>query len=443
MMEQNISSMKPNIIDLIRDMKNDRSKMERYVRNIKNFNKEWESRGYGSSNQGEGKYLWGQKISIKPELKIADAFNDLEYPPVHNYFESNNIEYIEDINEQVLVELLFENQVGQKGYFGVLDKLFGEETQENEEISASIVNKDLHESFETNGFESEEYMSEDRTKLVIGDSIDIVGGEPMLNELDIKKELWLDIKEDKEKARFIDDEGPIIDLAVVDELNNKIRGIYTEYEKGLSKVSEYKQLIKSLIEDIDNKDLQINTLRDDIAKARQEIIELDALNKDAIINHNFEVEGLTASITRLEEDFQRTKKELKAQIKLTEDKDLEIDRFLTMAAHQERESQKLLEAERMDKDILTSKLEAAERETVEYKDLFEAQINSEQEKIKQIEELNYKIYELEEINRINLKVKDTEISDLMDQLREKEKEFEHFGTIKKLVENLSNKLASK
>ena len=338
---------------------------------------------------------------------------------------------------------MFENQVGQKGYFGVLDILFDEEIQENGEISASIINEDSQESAGTNSFKSEEYLSEDRTKLVIGDSVDIVGGEPMLNELDTKKELWLDIKEDKEKARFIDDEGPIIDLAVVDELNNKIRGIYTEYEKGLRKVSEYKQLIKSLIEDIDNKDLQINTLRDDIVKARQEIIELDALNKDAIINHNFEVEGLTARITRLEEDFQRTKKELKAQIKLTEDKDLEIDRFLAMAAHQERESQKLLEAERMDKDILTSKIEAAERETVEYKDLFEAQIKSEQEKIKQIEELNYKIYELEEINRINLKVKDTEISDLMDQLREKEKEFEHFGTIKKLVENLSNKLASK
>lgn len=442
-MEQNISSMKPSIIDLIRDIKSDRSKMERYVRYINNFNKEWESGGYGSSNPEEGKYLWGQKISIKPELKITDAFNDLEYPPVHNYFESNNIEYIEDINEQVLVGLLFENQVGQKGYFGVLDILFDEEIQENGEISASIINEDSQESAGTNSFKSEEYLSEDRTKLVIGDSVDIVGGEPMLNELDTKKELWLDIKEDKEKARFIDDEGPIIDLAVVDELNNKIRGIYTEYEKGLRKVSEYKQLIKSLIEDIDNKDLQINTLRDDIVKARQEIIELDALNKDAIINHNFEVEGLTARITRLEEDFQRTKKELKAQIKLTEDKDLEIDRFLAMAAHQERESQKLLEAERMDKDILTSKIEAAERETVEYKDLFEAQIKSEQEKIKQIEELNYKIYELEEINRINLKVKDTEISDLMDQLREKEKEFEHFGTIKKLVENLSNKLASK
>ena len=68
-MEQNISSMKPSIIDLIRDIKSDRSKMERYVRYINNFNKEWESGGYGSSNPEEGKYLWGQKISIKPELK--------------------------------------------------------------------------------------------------------------------------------------------------------------------------------------------------------------------------------------------------------------------------------------------------------------------------------------------------------------------------------------
>ena len=406
-MEQNRSEIKPSIKDLIKDLKSDRNKMERYVRYIKEFNNEWREGDYGSLVQETGKHIWGQRIYISPKQKIIDAFSDLDYPPVHNFFAANDLVYIEDIDEEVLMELLFENRVGMKGYFAVLDKLFNEEEQVEPSSSADKIHLRKAAFGYINGGNAPEErdirMTETNRELAVDMS--------EVNDPNNNKEPGINLKEIKEKIEFED--VPTVEPSILEELNSKIKGIYSEYEKAHTIIWEQKNVIKSMIEDIENKESQIESLKGHFSKAMAEINDLHTLSRKMLTDHNIEKEYLMARLVVAVEDLEKSEKEHKS----------------------------ILEELRMDKDILVSKLDAAERETKEYKDLFEAQLASEKGKMKQIEELNFRIYEMEENNRRSLKEKDTEISGLRQLIKEKEEEFEHFGSLRKLIDNLSTRLA--
>ena len=405
-MEQNRSEVKPNIMDLIKDLKSDKNKMERYVRYIKEFNNEWQKGDHSSLNQDNGKYIWGQRIYINPNQEIVDAFSDVDYPPVHNFFATNDLVYIEDINEEVLVELLFENRVGMKGYFAVLDKLFIVEDQVEPSSSAD----NIHLRKAAFGYINDGDAPEERDMRMIEDNRELAVDESEVNNPNNNKESGLNLKEIKEKIQV--DYVSTIEPDIFEELNNKVKGIYYEYEKVHNMVWEQNNLIKSMIEDIEIKETQIESLKEHFSKAKVEINDLHTLNRKMLTDHNVEKEYLMARLVVAVEDLEKSEKEHKS----------------------------ILEEVRMDKDILVSKLEAAEREITEYKGIMEAQLLSEKAKIKEIEELNYRIYEFEENHRRSLKDKENEILDLRMLIKEKEDEFEHFGSIRKLIDNLSTRL---
>lgn len=137
--ENEISS----IIELMDYIEEDGLKKDRFRILIKRFNESFSKNISRQKNIDNDVYVWGNKIVFPQNVKLEDIFaRDSWMGSVNKFFESKNLQFIYEINEEVLSELMFYNNVGYKKFKETIDILFRKENKEKfQDVLDNLVSK--------------------------------------------------------------------------------------------------------------------------------------------------------------------------------------------------------------------------------------------------------------------------------------------------------------
>lgn len=125
-----------NIHKLVYIINNDKSKKGNWTSYIIRFHETWKKQPkYNVLNFTE-KYIWGKKVLIDPNEKIADVFNESIDKNIVEFFNMKNKSLIKEIEEEDLIKLMFQDNFKFIDFKRIINKLFIEsEKEENFEIA--------------------------------------------------------------------------------------------------------------------------------------------------------------------------------------------------------------------------------------------------------------------------------------------------------------------
>ncbi len=314
-----------NIKELIIYIKKIKEGENCYRRYILHFHEKWEKDKSKGIRIKVGKYIWGSKVQVPEYYKIDDVFEGKSFTNIANFFRENNVVYISDLCEDILLELMFYPTIGYYGFMDVLNILFIDEFRHKDESSTSDSNNiDAFKHTETLKSPSTEVIdgSSNAAAIVVEDltkmddeilEMDVLNDNTLVELLGFNNSIKQKIdKENEMILKAIDSYRVLLDYVTVlgsknNELNKKIHLLSEEKEKEI-------QMLR-------NKILQVTN-----AKNR----EIEILNKEF---NEFkesklkEVNSLNRKIEEIEDEKNRIAEKLKgeiAAIKETYDRQLNI-----------------------------------------------------------------------------------------------------------------------
>jgi len=116
------------IIDVMDEIKKDSYKRENFRRYILRLYEYWKAPNADINECYP--HVWGSKINYPAETVLNDIFTDNLLSNVMEYFITNQVSLVSDINGKVLMSLLFYPNVGYIKYKATMDILFGEKTDD-------------------------------------------------------------------------------------------------------------------------------------------------------------------------------------------------------------------------------------------------------------------------------------------------------------------------
>lgn len=114
------------IIDVMNEIKKDNYKKENFRRYILRLYEYWNNKAPVAEVNYGYPHVWGSKLNYPAETVLNDIFTDNLLSNVMEYFITNQVSIVSDINGKVLMSLLFYPNVGYIKYKATVDILFGE-----------------------------------------------------------------------------------------------------------------------------------------------------------------------------------------------------------------------------------------------------------------------------------------------------------------------------
>lgn len=129
-----------DIQKLVYEIDNNQNKKDNWIRYIINFHEVWKKQYKGNMLIYEGKYIWGKKLLMDSSTRITDVFNKSIDNKVVKFFNMKNKNLVNEIEEEDLIQLMFQNNFGFINFKRTINVLFSnnEKVEDNEIIEDEI-----------------------------------------------------------------------------------------------------------------------------------------------------------------------------------------------------------------------------------------------------------------------------------------------------------------
>ncbi len=128
-----------NIHSLIYNISKDKNKRKNWTRYILEFHKQWLEQNKGLPLRSNGKYIWGEKVLIDPDLEIADVFGENMDKIIVRFFNVKAKNLVREIEEEDLIQIAFLNNLKFIDFKRIINKLFlKNEDTENIEVIKNV-----------------------------------------------------------------------------------------------------------------------------------------------------------------------------------------------------------------------------------------------------------------------------------------------------------------
>lgn len=283
-----------NIKELIFHIEKEENKEGNYRKYILRFHESWEQNKKQEVEIIEGKYIWGSRLQVPENCKIEDIFVEKTYANAVNFFREKNIVYISDLNEDILLELMFYPAIGYKGFIDVLNVLFVNEYKPEEKASISDFNsvdvsklmgniQEYNSQMRVDFVEEEVIDDSNSVAVIIEDesiedlaelgnriSVDILNEKAVVELLNFNNSIKKKIEEEHAMIlNIVNSYRSLLNYIKVlesknNELNKKIQLLYAEKDRKL-------QLLRNKIDQIANeKNREIDSLKKELLQLQQE-----------------------------------------------------------------------------------------------------------------------------------------------------------------------------
>lgn len=400
-METNVSKS-TNIKDLIQEMNSDGYIRDRFRVCIRELDRYLKENSFVQQEM-DAKYIWGSKVIVDLQSEIKDVFSDHLLSNVREFFEGRKKFIIKDIDEADFLDLMYEPYLGYKKVVTSIKLL----------VEAGDIQLELYEEFDDVDGNETEIMYRDL--------------EPFLNVPNEEVQL------DRISLPNIElNEVP--DFSLIEEQGREfLSGIIKSNNAALLSISSYQKQNEKLMDEVKKKDdinIQINE-------------ELKSINKDYEkyrIASEEEMRDFEEQVNQMKQDIYEKSSEITNlsdhQIRLEQQKrDLEIKVDEERKFYLEEKNAFIVAIKNHERNIILLKDEILVRqEELKYKD----QENIDMSKLyeEEIETLNINLAEKEK----ELKETWVEIESLNIIVEDYKNTIKDFGTLRKLIEKIANKI---
>lgn len=361
------------IIDVMDEIKKDNYKKENYRRYILRLYEYWNNKAPEAEVNDGCPHVWGSKLNYHAETVLNDIFTDNLLSNVMEYFITNQVSIISDINGKVLMSLLFYPNVGYIKYKATMDILFGEKNcdeiiesdSDEKEFEWNNANKtkEVDELLQDGNLEENpKNPDHDDLKLNIselnlfGDKADgeIIKSDSYEQEISPSTSDSSPIKSTVENLQITDNVQ--FESSKWEDVNktfeetlwfaSSLREEITKHQQSISDLQSYFLTIhhktaeqNQIIMDMEMKEIESKKT---IQKQQQAIIEMLEIHKDQLKNKDQKIDSMERDLAQKAQDL--------------------VDKNLIIASQEVESEKKNLELDVVNRELITKDKLLAEKE---------------------------------------------------------------------------------